>query len=246
MESFISIQNWEKYQARTDKDLPWCKLWGSFFDKFWWLDLDDKHKIFPIIFLDLARKFGNRIPEEAISSKNLSRSYGVKSTPTSVSSLCNLLVLKGFLSDNSRTKVRQSSDASSSLSKSLSISKSIEEKIVKKNQISDDEFLDSIRRNPAYEGIDVDRELSKMDAWLLTPKGMSRKKTRKFIVSWLNRIDKPMQTKQTKQVMNLTKAQISNLTQLKELRNERGHVRERDFDSNGNVSEQGISHPALP
>ena len=31
-----------------------------------------------------------------------------------------------------------------------------------------------------------------MDAWLLTHRG--RKKTRRFVVNWLNKIDKPMET----------------------------------------------------
>ena len=52
----------------------------------------------------------------------------------------------------------------------------------------------SIRANPAYAGIDVDKELARMDAWLLTPKAKGRKKTRAFIVNWLNRIDRPVST----------------------------------------------------
>jgi hypothetical protein len=40
---------------------------------------------------------------------------------------------------------------------------------------------------PVYAGLNVDLELAKMDAWLKTPKGFRRKKTRSFIVGWLNR-----------------------------------------------------------
>ena len=57
----------------------------------------------------------------------------------------------------------------------------------------DDAFLDELRINPAYKGIDIDRELHKMDAWLLTPKGRARRKTRAFVVNWLNKIDRPME-----------------------------------------------------
>ena len=53
----------------------------------------------------------------------------------------------------------------------------------------DEEFLQVLKENPAYKGVDIDKELGKMDAWLLTPKGMGRKKTRKFIVNWLNKTD---------------------------------------------------------
>uniref|UniRef100_A0A6M3XPJ6 Uncharacterized protein n=1 Tax=viral metagenome TaxID=1070528 RepID=A0A6M3XPJ6_9ZZZZ len=54
-------------------------------------------------------------------------------------------------------------------------------------------FLKSIKNNPAYKDIDIDRELGKMDAWLLVHPG--RQKTKCFIVNWLNKIDKPINLK---------------------------------------------------
>lgn len=55
--------------------------------------------------------------------------------------------------------------------------------------LSDDEFVSSLETNPAYRHIDVQVELAKMDAWLSTrPR---RQKTRRFIVNWLNKIEKP-------------------------------------------------------
>lgn len=56
--------------------------------------------------------------------------------------------------------------------------------------LTDDQFLDSLKTNPAYEHICFEREFGKMDAWLAVNK--SRKKTRRFVVNWLNRIEKPM------------------------------------------------------
>lgn len=53
--------------------------------------------------------------------------------------------------------------------------------------LPDADFLASLKANPAYQGIDLDRELGKMDAWLSTPQGQRRTKTRRFIVGWLNR-----------------------------------------------------------
>lgn len=41
--------------------------------------------------------------------------------------------------------------------------------------------------NPAYSHIDIPRELHKMDAWLAANPG--RKKTERFIINWLNRIE---------------------------------------------------------
>lgn len=57
-------------------------------------------------------------------------------------------------------------------------------------QLSDDDFLKTLKTNPAYKGVDLENELAKMDAWLLTHP--DRKKTRRFIVNWLNKIDKPL------------------------------------------------------
>lgn len=53
-------------------------------------------------------------------------------------------------------------------------------------------FIDALKQNPAYSHIDIDNELHRMDAWLLVnPK---RKKTKRFVVNWLSRIEKPLPT----------------------------------------------------
>jgi hypothetical protein len=58
--------------------------------------------------------------------------------------------------------------------------------------LTDESFIETLKEGKAYEGIDIDRELAKMDAWLLTSKGRRRRKTQTFILNWLNRIEKPM------------------------------------------------------
>lgn len=52
---------------------------------------------------------------------------------------------------------------------------------------TDEEFIAKLKT--IYAGVDVDRELRKMDAWLLTPAGAGRQKTRGFIVNWLGKSD---------------------------------------------------------
>lgn len=56
--------------------------------------------------------------------------------------------------------------------------------------LSNEDFITTLKANKAYAHIDIDRELGKMDAWLSTN---NRKKTRKFVVNWLNKIDKPLE-----------------------------------------------------
>lgn len=63
-----------------------------------------------------------------------------------------------------------------------------------KRETTNTSFIDKIKENPAYKEIDIDRELSKMDAWLSTPAGKGRRKTARFVVNWLNRIDTTIKT----------------------------------------------------
>lgn len=75
----------------------------------------------------------------------------------------------------------------------------------KKKRLTDDEFLEELRKNPAYSHVNFPVELGKMDAWFLTPKGHGRKKTRQFILNWLNKIDAPMTQPQLVQPYRPTK-----------------------------------------
>jgi hypothetical protein len=59
--------------------------------------------------------------------------------------------------------------------------------VKRKVRLSDNEFMDKLRQNSAYKHLDIDYELGKMDAWLITPKGENKRKTRRFVVSWLNK-----------------------------------------------------------
>ncbi len=61
-------------------------------------------------------------------------------------------------------------------------------------RLADDEFITALKTNPAYSGIDIDRELFKLDAWMLTPKGAGKQKTRGRILNWLNKCDRPITT----------------------------------------------------
>lgn len=53
----------------------------------------------------------------------------------------------------------------------------------------DDEFLDDLRKSPAYQGIDVDREAGKCRTWC---EANSKVFGRRRLVNWLNRVERPM------------------------------------------------------
>lgn len=57
-------------------------------------------------------------------------------------------------------------------------------------RLTDGEFVGALTANPAFAHIDITAELSRMDAWLLAHPG--RKKTRGFVVNWLNKIERPL------------------------------------------------------
>ena len=59
---------------------------------------------------------------------------------------------------------------------------------------SDSKFIEEVKNNPAYKGIDVEQELHKMDVWLASKAGHGRKKTQRFVLGWLNRIDVALPT----------------------------------------------------
>jgi len=81
-----------------------------------------------------------------------------------------------------------SSTASSSSKKKERIKK-------EKNQVPDgkppQDFIESLKENPAYRHINFEIELAKMDAWFLLPKNAKRRKTPTFILNWLNKIEAP-------------------------------------------------------
>ena len=70
-------------------------------------------------------------------------------------------------------------------------------KPAKTPKICDLEFLQSLKTNPGYQGINIDEQFGRAQAWLLTPKGKGRQLTRTFFLNWLNRVDRPMQTNKT-------------------------------------------------
>jgi hypothetical protein len=59
----------------------------------------------------------------------------------------------------------------------------------KKKLVSDTEFLAELKAEPGYQGIDLDRELSKCRVWT---RSRGRQATRRTFIAWLNRIERPL------------------------------------------------------
>lgn len=65
-------------------------------------------------------------------------------------------------------------------------------KVAEVSATNDKDWLLELSRNPAYSGIDLDRELGKMQVWCAANRKMA---TRRRFVNWLNRADRPMNHK---------------------------------------------------
>jgi len=71
----------------------------------------------------------------------------------------------------------------------------------------DPDWVKSLKANPAYQGIDVDRMIGKMRAWCEV---RGKEPTRARLLNWLNREDKPMRDEpkvDTKELINWAKKQ---------------------------------------
>ena len=54
--------------------------------------------------------------------------------------------------------------------------------------LSDEDFIQSLKNDPAYKGVDVNGEILRLKAWLSVRPGMQF--TRRGLVNWLNRADR--------------------------------------------------------
>ena len=107
------------------------------------------------------------------------------STPVKGDILSSFNDLKGDIRDTEKV-----TSVTSSILKEPSVQPSLPR--TSRGRLTDDEFINKLKSNPAYKGIDIDREIGKMQAWLETPRGKGRKLTRGFVVNWLNKVDAPM------------------------------------------------------
>jgi DNA polymerase III delta prime subunit len=90
-----------------------------------------------------------------------------------------------------RTKQKSDKEMTPPSSSSSPSPTPIQKKIYKRKVLSDDEFLASLKEK--FTWIDWEQTMIKMDAWLMANPG--RKKTRRFIVNWINKIEKPLKIK---------------------------------------------------
>lgn len=73
----------------------------------------------------------------------------------------------------------------------------------RRSKISDDEFIEELKKNPAISHLNIDHEINKMKIWLLDKPG--RELTRRFITNWLLKDNnKPVEIKSNEEYQGST------------------------------------------
>lgn len=76
--NYIAIANWSGLQARTDKKLPWCKLYADFLDSEDWTTLSAHLKACLTELWMMATRHGNKIPCELAKRYTVARSQDIR------------------------------------------------------------------------------------------------------------------------------------------------------------------------
>ena len=58
--------------------------------------------------------------------------------------------------------------------------------------MADGEWIEELKKNPAYLHVNFAIEMGKMDAWFGIPKNAKRKRTKTFVLNWINKIEPPI------------------------------------------------------
>ena len=198
---WLRIANWEKWQSyRKDREQPpWIKVHRRLLRHPDWVARTDSQKGQLVSIWMLAADREGEIPDDPKLIRKLCQ---MESSPD-----LNLFISLGFIerrhNDANVTPERRQNDApeESRGEKRRGDSRAACQRGAK---TPPEDFIQSLKNNPAYKSIDIDRELAKIDAWLQTPKGRRRQKTKGFILNWLNRIDVPIRTQTKAEALQTT------------------------------------------
>jgi hypothetical protein len=79
---------------------------------------------------------------------------------------------------------------------------------INKERKEPEDFIAKLKQDPAYKGIDIDRELLKAQSWIKAHPG--RKMTHRFFLNWINKVDPEIKMEtQEKELNPLEKAAIA-------------------------------------
>lgn len=175
---FLSIKNLEKYQTNRKENPPWFKIHRLMFGDPEFVKLTPSQRFLYIGLIHLAVESGNRIYN---CSTFIGQRLYIKPTEVDLKPLYRA----GFLFTSNLSRVLSETEERRDRAET-------EEKPVRATALVDSDWLTELGKNAAYKHINLAVEIGKMEAWLGLPKNHQRKKTRSFVLNWLNKIEAPM------------------------------------------------------
>lgn len=168
MSRTLSVKNFEQYQHYRDRNPPWIKLYKSVYSDREFMRLPLEARYLYIGLLTLLSECNNRLVDDSefIAHRLAMPESKVKANLELL--LAHFVMVEGEPHCDPRPAIPRPA----------------------KPKQTDEEFLSALKANPAYAHLDFAAEMGRMDAWLLAHP--SRKKTRQFVVSWLNKVERPI------------------------------------------------------
>lgn len=172
---YLSVCNLGKYQHYKQRNPPWVKMYREVWTDYTLRACSVSERLLFLGLTTLGMELKNEIPNDP---KYLTARLGFAITTHMISHLLSF----NLLSSNLDYHVASTEHASTALASRKHVA----------SKPTEAEWVASLTDNPAYQHINLAIELGKMDAWLSLPAHQHRKRTKRFIVSWLNRIDVPL------------------------------------------------------
>ena len=170
MPRILSVKNFEQYQHYRDRNPPWIKLYKSLYTDREFMRLTLEARYLYIGLLTLFSECNNRLVDDCEYI-----AHRLAMPESKVKANLELLLAHFVMAEGEPLREVPADQAP---------------RATAKPKQTDEEFLSTLKANPAYAHLDFTAEMGRMDAWLLAHPG--RKKTRQFVVNWLNKIERPI------------------------------------------------------
>lgn len=143
---------------------------------------------------ELQKALRNR-EQKSLAGKHSAENRKKKNTSTDVQTSVATDVETNVPTKRQRTNQRNGNTSPSPSPNDLRSSKNEElsrpaEKRPKNASL--DEWLETLGKDPTYAHVDLPTELGKMRYWLALPQNKGRQLTKRFILNWINKIEKPL------------------------------------------------------
>lgn len=178
--NYIHIKNLEKFHPKyKDRTLQWAKIYFKMIQgdpETEMLHEIDRGRLISFILLELQAK--EPIPNNDEYFRRKGFAIEIRPMSLTIEMLHNFILVVTELQRYDYVDKEKEED------------KDKEKEVCNNLSVTPIDFIQTLKENKAYSHINIEQELGKMDAWLLTRPG--RQKTKRFIVNWLNKIETPL------------------------------------------------------